>query len=405
MNIEQTWHVIHLSTGHKGGSGLAARRLNSALNKAGISSSFWAIKHLDYYPGENEFQITRNQVTRLISRILSSVQSRLSGKTFFSIWSLNVLSNRRINRMGKPENTILHFHNWFNLVSQKKMLQLSNQGFNIVLTMHDERFLTGGCHYAFQCKGFQASCQRCPELPRILRHIPSNNLNKISKIVKNVNDRFVLISPSRWLRDEALSASLTSHLPVVFIPNTLDFKVNENVSINRIQVLKVSPILNIGVASMSKGFLIKGGDITSNLQKLILERHLPIKMIYLSDFEIDNVLESEFWTQIDYLLVPSRADNSPNVIHEAKLLGIPVIASSLDGIAELLTPGYDVPISAAQLNVDGILDILLKVNPKHDKEIKKIMAHQFNEYVKDSVRSHISVYEGLVRRQLGAKTT
>jgi glycosyltransferase involved in cell wall biosynthesis len=105
------------------------------------------------------------------------------------------------------------------------------------------------------------------------------------------------------------------------------------------------------------------------------------------------------------LLVPSRADNSPNVIHEAKLLGIPVIASSLDGISELLTPGYDVPISAAQLNVDGILEILLQLNPNHDKEIKKIMAHQFNEYVKDSVRSHINIYEGLVQRQLGAKTT
>ena len=41
------WEVIHISTGHEGGAGLAARRLNSALNAKQINSKFVALEHLE----------------------------------------------------------------------------------------------------------------------------------------------------------------------------------------------------------------------------------------------------------------------------------------------------------------------------------------------------------------------
>ena len=400
MENDAVWQVIHLSTGHEGGAGLAARRLNSALNAAGISSSFWALRHNEYHQYENEFDIPRNHLTRLISRILSSIQSRLSQKVFFSLWSLNVLSNRRINKMGSPKDTILHFHNWFNLVSQKRITQLNKQGFSIVLTMHDERFMTGGCHYAFKCQGFQASCQKCPELPRLFKSIPSRNHNKFLKNAKNLSNQFALIAPSRWLRDKALSSSLISQLPVIFIPNTLGSNINYSVPLKQREILRQDSIIKIGIASMSKHSYIKGGDITSNLHKLVLERKLPIEIIYLSDFTNRENLTSDFWSQIDYLLVPSRADNSPNVIHEAKLLGIPVIASSIGGIAELLTPDFDVPIADELLNEEGILKILMGARHQDNRGLQNSMIIQFNEYVRDSVPSHIKVYEDLIKLKL-----
>ena len=42
--------VIHLSTGHLGGAGLAARRLNSQLNAAGVDSRFYALGRSDFKP-------------------------------------------------------------------------------------------------------------------------------------------------------------------------------------------------------------------------------------------------------------------------------------------------------------------------------------------------------------------
>ena len=62
-----SWQVIHLSTGHAGGAGLAARRLNEALNESVITSKFMALAHRDYRPAENEFEIYRSLLRRVVS--------------------------------------------------------------------------------------------------------------------------------------------------------------------------------------------------------------------------------------------------------------------------------------------------------------------------------------------------
>ena len=51
--------VIHFSTGHAGGAGLAARRLSWELNNAGIFSKFYALEKTEYRPEENEYAISR----------------------------------------------------------------------------------------------------------------------------------------------------------------------------------------------------------------------------------------------------------------------------------------------------------------------------------------------------------
>ena len=66
-----------------------------------------------------------------------------------------------------------------------------------------------------------------------------------------------------------------------------------------------------------------------------------VEIIYLADFNFTDQSKIIFWARIDYLLVLSVADNSPNVIHEAKMMGIPVIAASSGGITELINTEYD----------------------------------------------------------------
>lgn len=40
ITADNNFEVIHLSTSHKGGAGIAARRLNADLNSIGVKSSF-----------------------------------------------------------------------------------------------------------------------------------------------------------------------------------------------------------------------------------------------------------------------------------------------------------------------------------------------------------------------------
>ena len=108
----------------------------------------------------------------------------------------------------------------------------------------------------------------------------------------------------------------------------------------------------------------------------------------------------KFWGQIDYLFVPSRADNSPNVIHEAKKLGIPVIASKIGGISELLTEEFDFGINIEDLNLDYLINMLLEVRNNEISEInRKLMTLNFSNYVSKSLQQHVQLYKELIALQ------
>jgi glycosyltransferase involved in cell wall biosynthesis len=394
-----TWKVVHLSTGHQGGSGLAARRLNSALNEYGFQSTFGALENPTYILGNNEFAISRKLWQRLLSGLLVRFEGLLSNKVLFSLISLNVYKLDQINKLGNPENTILHFHNWHNLVSQKEILRLGSRGYPVVLTMHDERFFTGGCHYAFECQKFKTGCKVCPELPTVIDRLPAKNISSSKKLLHKSNSQIVFIAPSKWLRDEGLASLLLKDSKVVFIPNTLGITtLPEN--LRKISSGESQSLLKIGIASMDKSSYIKGGDITSEIEAGIAANNLKIEMIYLSQIKNQENSKSEFWDQIDYLLVASRAENSPNVIHEAKYFGVPVIASDIGGISELLHEGYDIGIPGNEINSGKILELLTGLRDRKQTVSDSAMQESFSKYVGTSIESHVDLYQLILKNKI-----
>ena len=392
---DTAWRVIHLSTGHEGGAGLAARRLNSALNANGIRSTFGALKNPKYIVGENEFSISRKFWQRLISGLLIRLQKLVSSKVLFSLISLNVLKFRRIKNLGSPYNTILHFHNWYNLVSQKEILRLNKRGYPIVLTLHDERFFTGGCHYAFECKRFKTDCSECPELAAVINRLPSKNISSTIKLLPKSNSNLACVAPSQWLKGEALSSRLLKDQKVVFIPNTLGIPIDSTLS-PRHNSGDIQTALIIGIASMDKSSYIKGGDITAEIETEIASNNLQIEMLYLNQIADQNS-KREFWDKIDYLLVASRAENSPNVIHEAKNFGIPVVASDIGGISELLHKGFDIAIPKEDISSHKILELLAGLRSLKHASNAAGMKESFSHYVDSSIESHKNLYLSLLK--------
>ena len=389
---EKYWQVIHLSTGHEGGAGLAARRLNSALNQQGVNSSFGALQNPGYILEDNEFSISRTLFHRLLSGLIVRSQRVLSKKVLFSLESLNVYKFKRIQKLGNPGNTILHFHNWYNLVNQKEIIKLSKKGYPVIVTLHDERFFTGGCHYAFECEKFKTDCRACPELFSIIDRLPAKNISNSIKWLPNSNLTF--IAPSQWLKQEALSSRLLKNQKVVFIPNTLGIPI-ESASSPRGKSEESHSVTKIGIASMDTSSYIKGGDITSEIEAEIASNCLQIEMIYLSQIEAQNSKE-EFWDKIDYLLVASRAENSPNVIHEAKNFGVPVIASDVGGISELLHEDFDIVIPKSEINAGKILELIVGLRRIDKARDTASMRESFKQYVGGSPESHKNLYLSLV---------
>jgi len=385
------FRVIHLSTSHKGGAGIAARRLNSELNSLGIDSIFYSIFKSDFIRSENELFIQRGPFRRLLSFLSSKLGQITLNTTFFSIISSPGVSNRWIRKLSDSDISIIHIHNWFNLLTFSQLKKLIAMDRLIVLSMHDQRLMTGGCHNALECRQFETGCNACPKVNSILRPKIQNNSRKSEKFFSEYHSNLRVITPSYFMADQAKISSILRFQKISFVPNPipvfspLDAMRKQNFA---------EKIFRVGVASANPNEPLKGGDLIKDLSNRLEAQDLGIELVYLVNFE--KSLHREFWEQIDCLLVPSRGDNSPNVIHEAKVLGIPVIASDVGGIPELLDPEFDISLNHKSISPDIMLDsiLTLKRTPRTPEEVLDMRNIYYN-YVGSPLKSIVDVYEDL----------
>jgi glycosyltransferase involved in cell wall biosynthesis len=355
-NLE--FRVLHLSSSHTGGAGIAARRLSAGLNHKGVNSVFLTLENAEFTPGSNEVSYPRSSWEKLPSKLNTLVAKKLMKSTYFSIFSVPTIKINDLMKIGSPKNTILHVHNWFNLLSAKSIERLLRMGYQIVFTLHDQRLFTGGCHYSLHCTKYLHNCASCPFLPAGLKNLPERNKRKMRALLDTYKKQITIIGPSNWVVEKAKSSEMFRDIDVIQLLNyhgVLDKRVHSARQITE----KKNSNLVIGVASFDKNSVFKGGKTIAEVQRRLLAQNSQIKIVYLADIVDSDTKYLEFWAQIDYLLVLSVADNSPNVIHEAKFFGIPIIGSNVGGIPELLDPNFDYIIENNSNQILA-LEVLLK---------------------------------------------
>jgi glycosyltransferase involved in cell wall biosynthesis len=394
IKVNNNFEVIHLSTSHKGGAGIAARRLNSELNSVGVKSSFYAIGKQDFTLGLNEYSIKRN-FYRQVQAYLSTLVSKMTiNVTFFSIFSSSSFSLKWLRTRVKTENTVIHIHNWFNLISLRQLRKIVELGIPVVITLHDQRLATGGCHYSLDCRKFQSGCNNCPKVNHLLRFKVHQNSRDLHKLFANTYQNIKLTAPSNFMVSEASKSSILSSQKVIFLPNSIPKHMNPNKAENKIESRNT---FRIGVASANPYDPIKGGDLIYELEQFLEKNSTDIEIVYLANFPKEKYLD--FWNSLNCLLAPSRADNSPNVIHEAKQFGLPVIATSVGGITEMLIPDIDISIDLSKLSLESILLAITTIKNKNKlhyiKQIDLIQQSYF-EYVSEPLKKTISIYQDLL---------
>ncbi|MBI2482105.1 MAG: glycosyltransferase [Candidatus Vogelbacteria bacterium] len=83
--------------------------------------------------------------------------------------------------------------------------------------------------------------------------------------------------------------------------------------------------------------LIGEGEQRSHLEILIKERGLSDQVILAGQYHN----ASQYLTAFDLFILPSRKEGLPYVLLEAGLAGVPIIASSVGGIPDLITTGVE----------------------------------------------------------------
>ena len=105
----------------------------------------------------------------------------------------------------------------------------------------------------------------------------------------------------------------------------------------------------------------------------------------------------DFWNSLNCLLAPSIADNSPNVIHEAKQFGLPIIATEVGGITEMLFSDMDTLIDISDLSAESILSAIKVIKEREfDARTIERMHNAYLEYVGEPLKKTIEIYQELL---------
>lgn len=386
------YHVLHISTSHTGGAGIAARRLNQGLNATGTRSSFLTTARTEFSPEVNEFVIERRNLVKIQSAVIAKFNSKLNKKTYFTIASKNILQLKDVKKILSNNNSILHIHNWFNFFNPDVILPRLSQRTPVVFTLHDMRLFTGGCHYSLECNGYKSDCSNCQFVPKFLKSKPSKNLTVMKASLKSHSSQVKFIAPSKWIMEKARESMLLKDEQIYFIPNYHGIEFKNEIS-SKVNSSHINQDLNIGIASYDPASYLKGGDLTLKLIEKAKYEHPKIKFKFLKHFQTVSTDSDNFWANIDYLLVLSRADNSPNVIHEAKSNGVPVISSMVGGIGELLNPERDILISPKEFNEEDILKVIVDLSLRTIKHKNIGLDPNYRSYTRNSLQDIKALYE------------
>jgi glycosyltransferase involved in cell wall biosynthesis len=323
--------IAQLSTSASGGAALAAKRLNSQLTAVGVSSEF-----LQNFPG------SWGTLKRLSSKVVTGIQSHLTRELYgiATPVSLSKVDRDKLIR----DFDIVHIHNWYNLLSHEDISFIGNR-VPLVFSMHDERLLTGGCHVSLGCENFIDNCSDCPAV-LIGKSFVSKGKVEIHEVLTQL-PAYSVITPSLWMKNQWGLAypnliNLPQHIPnIIEHPNQTAIGLDQN---EFLKIVFISANLTTPVKGLSNLLgAISKSDISSRIKVSLVGKgdlkSLPNNPEIQQYGELASPEVYKVMARSDLLVVPSFSENSPNVIAEAQLMGLPVLASNVGGVSELIENG------------------------------------------------------------------
>jgi glycosyltransferase involved in cell wall biosynthesis len=364
---------------YTGGAARAAARIHWGLRKIGIDSYMYVkqknLNDSSIIIGEGVFDKILSTVSGTLSVYPSKWKCR-SGQFLSTQW----LPDRLLKVIDKINPDLINLH-WINagFVRTETIAKIKQP---IIWTMHDMWPFTGGCHYSYDCKHYTINCGNCPMLKKNgPRDLSYKTLYRKKKSWSDKN--ITLVSPSKWLAEEASKSSLFRNNRIEVINNGIDTNVYKPVNqkfarkiLNLPEDVKLVLLIAPNILSDTR----KGGNevelladsvlcfknMLKNTRLLIVGSNKPCegadkyeiwKYHYFLGKLTDDISLSLAYAAADVLVTLSRTDNLPNTIAEASACGIPTVAYEIGGIPEMIhhrQTGYLAPPFNFQEILDGL---------------------------------------------------
>ncbi len=250
----------------------------------------------------------------------------------------------------KPDVIFIYWVSGF--INSKLIKELEEQSkAKIYILMIDNAPLTGGCHYPWDCKGYQTNCDNCPAISnRLVKNLARKNLVFKEKY-KLSNASIVCATQTDYYRAKhsTLYNSTPSHMlfeivdedrfkPAVSKQSLKDYF---NIKTDKKVLFFGATFLNEKRKGMSEFLqainfiqndnvvLLIAGD--ANIGELSIEH---IRVGYLSESELIKAYQVS-----DLFVCPSLEDSGPLMINQSIMCGTPVVAFNMGSAMDLVITG------------------------------------------------------------------
>lgn len=350
----------------------------------------------------------------ILERIVLKIRTRFLKKdipkaTFDPIYdfisvdetSVNVSAKQILKLIGfVPEYIFVGMTDQFmNSTDLLNLQQITNANiYNITVDMNH---FTGGCHFAWDCKGYIHGCNKCPAITSVY----GSDISKINfetKLANATKGKFKILTGSGWTMNQAKESKIyKDQLNVVNINSLIDTEVFNNKSrsfVKQIFNLKEENFYILmgcqNANSKRKGFEYLLESLNILFKELNEEQRQRIKVLIVSrnltesfvdipfekqhiDYINDYRLLSLLYQAADVFVNSSIEDSGPMMVSEALACGTPVVAFDM-GIASNMViskyNGYKAKLKDANDLAVGI------------KCISQLCQSEYNEYSKNAVK-------------------
>lgn len=338
--------IYHVVFSTSGGAGVSAARLCEQQQSAGMDAELISLTN-----GDIRSVVFRYPRMFLLALFDFFIVRSNRKDPLFSLYR-NRCIKKLINKISN-EDCLIHLHWHVGMIDTSKLIGRNSKIRQVVVTLHDMWFFTGGCHQSIECQRFESSCTNCPQVRKAFQK--SVNLHQLKKVESTKHlPNFVAIAPSQWIASKAQQSAVLKHNSILVIPNVLDlsiFKQGDRVVPRKSLSLEDKEFV-IGVCAKDLSDPIKQCKEILEMCERFQSSNPLIQVVMLaiggrSEFLTSDVLRIVKTGEIasnqllvsgfqamDVLVVASQIETAPTIINEASSCGTPVITVANGGSAE-----------------------------------------------------------------------
>lgn len=177
-------HICHLSS--SSGVSVLPSNLNKKLNDDfNFSSTFY---HNDFYKKKENFVFLES--SKILSKSIFDLYLKYKSEDVanFCFFYEGIYKEADLKLLNNYD--VIHLH-WINFFLNLDNLVDIFKSKPIVITVHDQHLLFGGCHWRNNCENYKIECNKCPQLNKKVNNIANYNFIKKKEIFDNSNITFV----------------------------------------------------------------------------------------------------------------------------------------------------------------------------------------------------------------------